>query len=110
MGKLALLKLWTFYTNPTVLIELFLQVDNAVCDCKVVGSAGDGCGFFPSEGSNINPVNKMSAIKQDIDMNIFLNTIQLREENVWSIPGALGFARIVFSTTEVCYTLNSLFW
>ena len=43
-------------------------------------------------------------------MNIFLNTIQLREENVWSIPGALGFARIVFSTTEVCYTLLTRFF
>ena len=67
-----------------------------------MGSARDGFGFFPSQGSNKHLLEKSSVLTQDIDLNIFINTINVKRENLIPIPGIKGFTWIRFSEQEVC--------
>ena len=81
---------------------IYLQKSHAgICDYKLVGSAGDGFGFFALQGSNRHLLQKKSVLTQDIDMNIFLNTLTIREENLYRIAGATGFCWITLTEEEV---------
>ena len=71
-----------------------IERDYGVCDCKLVGSAGDGFGFFASQGNNKLPFEALPVLKQDIDLNIFLNSIQLNPEHLHAITGTKGFTKI----------------
>ena len=79
-----------------------LQDDHGICDYKVVGSAGESFGFYPSQGSNKKPFQSQGLLNQDIDMNIFINTLRIEEHNLVSIPHAPGFTWIRLSKEEVC--------
>ena len=79
-----------------------LQEDHGICDYKVVGSASESFGFYPSQGSNKKPFQSQGLLNQDIDMNIFINTLRIEEHNLVSIPHAPGFTWIRLSKEEVC--------
>ena len=85
-------------------LSFSLKLGDDACDCKLVGSCGDGFGFFPSEGSDVHPRLNLPTVKQDIDINMFLNTLTLQKENVQKVPGAPGFVSIKIS----CYKVNDL--
>lgn len=70
-------------------------------DYKLVGSAADKFGFYASEGTNKLPQTNRSVLTQDIDINIFVNTLKLRRCHLKAIPGALGFTWIFLPTQEV---------
>lgn len=72
-----------------------------MCDYKVVGSAGDGFGFFASEGSNKVPIDTQPIIKQDIDLNIIMNNLSVKAENIRGIPGTPGFTWVIANDIEV---------
>ena len=78
-----------------------LQEDYGTCDYKLVGSSCDGFGFYASLGANRVPRSEKAIINQDIDLNIFSNTIQLERRHLISIPGAPGFSWIVITGQEV---------
>lgn len=67
----------------------------------MVGSSGDGFGFYASEGSNKLPFSERAIINQDIDINVFLNTLKLERIHLLPIPGANGFVWIAISGDEV---------
>ena len=71
-----------------------IERDYGVCDSKLVGSAGDGFGFFASQGNNKLPFEALPVLTQDIDLNIFLNSVQLNQEHLHAIPGSEGFTKI----------------
>ena len=66
-----------------------------------MGSAGDGFGFFASQGSNKQPFERKAVLTQDIDLNIFMNTLSIKEEQLVRVPGAPGFTWIRLKQEEV---------
>ena len=80
-----------------------IQDDYGVCDYKIVGSAGDGFGYFASAGSNKHLMEQKSVLTQDVDLNIFLNNISIREDHCKAIEGSIGFTFLKFSPDEVFY-------
>ena len=81
---------------------LFITQDSpGISDIKLVGSANDGFGFFASIGSNKHLLQRKSVLTQDIDLNIFLNTIQVTEENLIPCAGGPGFTWIRLSQVQV---------
>ncbi|XP_067946257.1 uncharacterized protein [Watersipora subatra] len=80
--------------------KLFEETDYGVCDYKVVGSAGDGFGFFPSQGSNTHLGENRSVLTQDIDLNIFMNKLKPTKNNLIAVPGAEGFTWIKITEQE----------
>lgn len=82
---------------------IILQVDVGVFDYKVVGSASDGFGFYASQGSNKHIFEDKSALTQDVDLNIFLNSVAIEPRHAAAIPYSTGFTWIKFSCSEVIY-------
>ena len=76
------------------LLVFQIERDYGICDSKLVGSAGDGFGFFASQGNNKLPFEALPVLTQDMDLNIFLNGIQLNPEHLLAIPGSEGFTKI----------------
>lgn len=66
-----------------------------------MGSAGDGFGFFLSQGSNRHLLEKKSVLTQDIDLNIFIETMKVKPENIINVPGSTGFTWIKLTVEEV---------
>ena len=73
-----------------------------MCDYKLVGSAGDGFGFYASEGSNKFPGSARATLTQDIDVNIFINTLTIEKRHLKPVAGALGFTWVSLPAHEVC--------
>ena len=73
-----------------------------MCDYKLVGSAGDGFGFYASEGSNKFPGSARATLTQDIDINIFINTLPIEKRHLKPVAGALGFTWLSLPAHEVC--------
>lgn len=72
-----------------------------MCDYKLVGSADDGFGFFPSLGSNKHPLQRKSVMTQDIDVNIFLSQIEVQSHNLLPCAGGKGFTWIILDEDQV---------
>ena len=76
-------------------------------ECALVGSAADSFGFFPSQSANMNLFNnKPVYINQDLDINIFLKRLSLREDNLTPVGGSTfettpGFTWISLSKAQV---------
>lgn len=66
-----------------------------------MGSAGDGFGFFPSQGSNKHLFEDRAVLTQDIDLNVFMNTLVPEKKNLVAVPEAEGFTWIKLSKNEV---------
>ena len=73
-----------------------------MCDYKLVGSAGDGFRFYASEGSNKFPGSARATLTQDIDINIFINTLPIEKRHLKPVAGALGFTWVSLPAHEVC--------
>ena len=72
-----------------------------------MGSAGDGFGFYASasasEGVNRCPYSSKATSTQDIDINIFINTLTIKQKHLKPVAGALGFTWISLPNHEVSY-------
>lgn len=76
-----------------------LQADFGPFDYKVVGSAGDGFGFYASQGTNKHAFEKTAVLTQDIDLNIFINSLVPQKRHL--VESATGFTWIILSQAEV---------
>ena len=47
------------------------------------------------------PIDSQPIVKQDIDLNIFVNTMIVKPENIRSIPGVSGFIWIIANDVQV---------
>ena len=86
-----------------VVIFKITQADLGAFDYKVVGSAGDGFGFYLTQGSNRHLGEKRAVLTQDIDLNIFINTVDVKPDSLrrLSLTGARGFTWIALTEDEV---------
>ena len=78
-----------------------LPENHGIRDCKIVGSAGDGFGFFASLGSNKHACQEKALVTQDIDINIFFNSLELDPRNISPVLEETGFTWIYTTKQQV---------
>lgn len=66
----------------------------------MVGSAGDGFGFYASQGTNQHIFEENTVLTQDIEY-IFLNSIKVEPHHLEAVPESVGFTWIKLSPSEV---------